>query len=81
MQYIEEAVKTLTYLFGLSPALEDKNVGINIFNTNPAGERQRGVSPNPVHHGPQLCQEGNHPKAGRGGKTRIQGLYNIQIYV
>lgn len=67
------------YLFGFSPALEDKYVGINIFNTNPAGERQRGVGPNPVHHCPQLGQEGYHPKTGRGGekKQSLKGLFNI----
>lgn len=62
-QYINS--KT-SYLFRLPPALEDKYVGINVFNTNPAGERQRGVGPNPVHHRPQLRQERNHPKTARG---------------
>lgn len=58
---------TLSYFFRLSPAFEDEYVSIDIFNTNPAGERQSGVGPNPVHHGPQLSKERDHPKAERRG--------------
>lgn len=45
------------HLFRLSPAFEDKDVSVDVLHTDPAGQRQRGIGPNPVHHGSQLRQE------------------------
>lgn len=50
------------YLLGFSPAFEDEDVGVNVLHTDPAGQRQRGVSPDPVHHSPQLREEGHQAK-------------------
>lgn len=58
------------YLFGLSRALKDKDVGVDIFNTDPVGKRESGVSPHPVHHRPQLCQEGNKAEPGERNKRK-----------
>lgn len=58
------------YFLGLPPALEYKYVSVDVFNTNPVGERQSGVSPNPVHHSPQLRQEGNQTETGGGDKKK-----------
>lgn len=66
MQHALRVLHALNYFLGLPPALEDKYVSIDVFNTNPTGERQSGVGPNPIHHRPQLCQEGNHTKPGGG---------------
>ena len=66
MQRAVCVLHALNYFFGLPPALEDEYVCIDVFNTNPAGERQSGVGPNPIHHRPQLRQEGNQTKPGRG---------------
>lgn len=60
----------LIYFLRLPPAFEDKNVGINVFKANPTRERQSGIGPNPVHHRPQLCQEGHQTKPSRGDKTK-----------
>lgn len=61
-------LRSVNYFLRLPPALENKYVGIDVFNTNPVGKRQSGVGPNPVHHRPQLSQEGNHTETG-GKKT------------
>lgn len=62
-------LRSINYFLRLPPALENKYVGIDVFNTNPVGKRQSGVGPNPVHHRPQLSQEGNHTETGGGKKT------------
>lgn len=48
-----------SHLLRLSPAFEDEDVGVDVLHADPAGQRQRGVRPNPVHDGPQLRQEGH----------------------
>lgn len=69
----------LNYFLGLPPTLQNKDVSVDIFNTNPVRKRQRGVSPNPVHHCPQLCQEGNQTEPGeRNKRTKIAiGEYTV----
>lgn len=62
-------IYALNYFLRLPPALENKDVSVNVFNTNPVGERQSGVSPNPVHHRPQLGQEGNQAETGESDKS------------
>lgn len=44
-------------LFRLPPTFENKDVSVDVLDTDPAGERQWGVGPDPVHHRSQLCQE------------------------
>lgn len=34
-------------------------MGVDVLHTDPAGQRQRGVRPDPVHHSPQLREEGH----------------------
>lgn len=75
----DAAVHGPTYFLRLPPALEDKYVSIDVFNTNPTGQRQSGVSPNPIHHRPQLRQEGNQTKPGRGEETRRMKKLRISI--
>ena len=41
----------------MAPALEDKDVGVDVLHLEPAADGQRGVCPDPVHQGPQLQQE------------------------
>lgn len=62
-------IHALNYFLRLPPALENKDVSVNVFNTNPVRERQSGVRPNPVHHRPQLCQEGNQAETGKNNKS------------
>lgn len=57
--YIETELVWLIYFLRLPPTLEDEYVRIDVFYTNPIGQRQSGVRPNPVHHCPELCQKGN----------------------
>lgn len=52
------------YLLRLSPAFEDEDVSVDVLHADPAGQRQRRVGPNPVHHGPQLRQERHQAEAG-----------------
>lgn len=47
------------YFFWLSPTLQDEYMSIDIFNTDPAGKTESGISPNPVHYCSQLSQKGN----------------------
>lgn len=70
LKVISTFLSTPAYFLRLPPALEDEYVSVDVFNANPTGERQRGVGPNPIHHRPQLCQEGNHPKTGREERER-----------
>lgn len=37
-------------------------MGVDVLHTDPAGQRQRGVCPDPVHHCPQLREEGHQAK-------------------
>lgn len=37
-------------------------MSVNVLHTDPAGQGQRGVGPNPVHHGSQLRQKRNQAK-------------------
>lgn len=53
------AVRHLSYLLRLPPALEYENVGINVLDTDPAAQAEGGVGPDPVHHGTQLYEERN----------------------
>ena len=46
-------------LLRLPPTLEHKDVSIDVLHADPAGQRQGRVRPHPVHHSPQLRQEGN----------------------
>ena len=41
----------------MSPALEDKDVGIDVLHLKPAADCQCGVCPDPVHQRPKLQQE------------------------
>lgn len=45
------------HLLRLSPAFEDEDVSVDVLHTDPAGQRQWSISPNPVHHSSQLRQE------------------------
>lgn len=47
------------YLLRLPPALQDEAVGVYVLHADPGGQRQGGVRPHPVHHCPELRQEGN----------------------
>lgn len=55
----------LAYFFGLPPTLQDEYVSIDVLHTDPAGEAQGRVCPHPVHHSPQLSQEGNKAEPAR----------------
>lgn len=57
-----------THLLRLPPTLQNKYICVNVFDTDPTGQRQSGVRPNPVHHCPELRQEGHQTKSG----TRTQ---------
>lgn len=59
------------YLLGLSPAFEDEDVGVDVLHTYPAGQRQRGVRPDPVHYSPQLREEGH----------QAETVDNIQAFI
>lgn len=71
-------LSTPAYFLRLPPALEDEYVSVDVFNANPTGERQRGVGPNPIHHRPQLCQEGNHPKTERGEEREREKRFELK---
>lgn len=53
----------LPYFFWFSPALQDEYMSIDIFNTDPAGKTESGVSPNPVHYCSQLSQKWNQAES------------------
>lgn len=38
-------------------------MGVDVLHAYPGGQGQGGVSPHPVHHRPQLRQEGNQPES------------------
>lgn len=63
--------KTNFHLFCFPPALEDKDVGIDVLHTDPVRQAKSGVCPHPVHHGPQLGQERNQPEPV-GGEQPIR---------
>jgi len=46
-------------LLRLPPALEHEAVRVHVLHTDPGGQRQSGVRPDPVHHSPELRQEGD----------------------
>lgn len=48
---------TIKHLLRLPPTFQDEDVSVDVLHTDPAGQRQRSVRPNPVHHGTQFCQE------------------------
>lgn len=50
------------YLFRLPPALENKDLCVDILDTDPAGQAERRVCPYPVHHGAQLSQKRDQTK-------------------
>lgn len=62
MQHCFTPVSSVSYLFRLPPALEHKDVGVDVLHTDPAGQAERRVRPYPVHHGTQLGQKGDHTK-------------------
>lgn len=51
-----------SYLLRLAAALDDEDVGVDVFHAHPVGQGQRGVRPHPVHDGAQLHQEGHKAK-------------------
>lgn len=59
-----------THLLGLPPALEDEDVSVDVLHADPAGQRQGGVGPHPVHHGSQLRQERHQAETGSDGRSR-----------
>lgn len=71
-----------SHLLRLSPAFEDEDVGVDVLHADPAGQRQRGVRPNPVHDGPQLRQEGH--QAETANNTQLSARLtnrNLGTYV
>lgn len=48
-------------------------MSVDVLHTDPAGQRQRRVGPDPVHHRSQLRQEGNQAKT----ETKNQNTFEI----
>lgn len=46
-------------------------MSVDVLHTDPAGQRQRGVRPNPVHHGSQLRQERHQAKTTNHGQILV----------
>lgn len=47
----------MPHLLRLSPAFEYEDVSVDVLHADPAGQRQRRIRPNPVHHRSELGQE------------------------
>lgn len=77
MQWALSLLQAFNYFLRLHPALENKYISIDVFNTDPVGKRKSGVGPNPVHHRPQLCQEGNQTKTGEEDRKKklVQSIF------
>ena len=51
-------------------------MSVDVLHTDPAGQRQRGVRPDPVHHGPQLRQERHHTETTHNTQLSVNLLTN-----
>lgn len=69
-----------SHLLRLSPAFEDEDVGVDVLHADPAGQRQRGVRPNPVHDGPQLRQEGHQAETANNTPLSARITPNIRPF-
>ena len=49
-----------SHQFSLSLDLDKEQLGIDLLNLEPVEEREGGVCESPVHHLPQLREEGNY---------------------
>ena len=63
------------YLLCLTAALDDEDVGVDVFHAHPVGQRQRGVGPDPIHDGTQLHQEGHEAEPGGHGEMGLLQLH------
>lgn len=73
------------YLLRLTAAFDDEDVGIDVFYAHPVGEGQGSVSPDPVHHSPQLHQERHQAepreREREEGRERYAILASMGIYL